>query len=95
MTVGTGPVWWTQAAVSINLIHTGGTEGARRRLTLINICHGGGEKKVRKRAFFGGKTIARRQGDIELGSEHTNLIPMLNSLRSCVISTVHTHIDGS
>lgn len=42
MTVGTGPVWWTQAAVSINLIHTGGTEGARRRLTLINICHGGG-----------------------------------------------------
>lgn len=53
MTVGTGPVWWTQAAISINLIHTSGTKGAWRRLTLINICHGGGgEKEVRRRASF-------------------------------------------
>lgn len=52
MTVGTGPVWGTQAAISVNLIHAGGTEGARRRLTLVNICHVGGGEKSKKQSFL-------------------------------------------
>lgn len=37
LTVGSSPVWWTPTAISIDLIHTGGAKGTRRRLALINI----------------------------------------------------------
>lgn len=43
LTVGSSPVWWTPTAISIDLIHTGGAKGTRRRLALINICHRGAE----------------------------------------------------
>lgn len=38
MTVRARPVWWTQAAVPVDLIYAGGPEGTWGRLTLINIC---------------------------------------------------------
>lgn len=41
LAVGAKPVWCTQAAISIDLIHTSGAEGTWRGLTLINICQGG------------------------------------------------------
>lgn len=38
MTVRARPVWWTQAAVPVDLIYAGGPEGTWGRLTLVNIC---------------------------------------------------------
>lgn len=38
LTMGSAPVCWTQAAITINLVHTGGAKGTRRGLALINIC---------------------------------------------------------
>lgn len=35
--MGACPVWWTQAAISIDFIHTGGAKGTWRGLTLINV----------------------------------------------------------
>lgn len=37
LTVGPSSVWWAQAAISIDLIHTGGAQGTRRGLALVNI----------------------------------------------------------
>lgn len=37
LAAGPGPSWWTDAAVTVDFIHTGGAEGAGRRLTLIDV----------------------------------------------------------
>lgn len=47
LTVGASPVWWAQAAISVDLIHTGGAKGTGRGLALINICHRREEQEVR------------------------------------------------
>lgn len=80
LTVGSSPVWWTHATISIDLIHTDGAKGTWRGLALINICHRGEEREVRNGSFLGIKSTARQHTNIGLSSRHTNLIPRLNSL---------------
>lgn len=83
--MGAGPVWWTQAAIPVDLIHTGGAEGTGRRLALINICDRGAKRELREGSLLELRAAARQRTNIELSTRHTNLIPRLNSLRSCVI----------
>lgn len=52
LTLGTSSVWGTQAAISVDLIHTGGAKGTRRGLTLINVCHRGESKRWEMSPFW-------------------------------------------
>lgn len=50
-----------------------------------------GRARGKKWLLYEIKSTARQHTNIGLSSQHTNLIPRLNWLRSCVIWRVHTH----